>query len=241
MINFGEYTNENKREHNPNWPYIPNHPYRILIIGGSVSGKTNALLNLIQNQQDIDKIYLYAKDPYEDKYQLLINKRESTGLKYFNDPKAFIEYSNDMSDVYKNINNYNPDKDNKILIVFDDMIADMIQNKKLNSVVTELFIRCRKLNISLVFISQSYFKVPKDVRNNSTHFFIMKIPNKRELQQIAINHSSDINTKDFIEIYRKCTDKLYSFLVIDTTLPSNNSLRFRKNLNITNDDYQRSN
>ena len=90
--------------------------------------------------------------------------------------------------------------------------------------------------ISLVFISQSYFKVPKDVGNNSTHLFIMKIPNKRELQQIGINHSSDINTKNVIEIYRKCTDKPYSFLVIDTTLPSNNPLRFRKNLNITNDD-----
>ena len=86
------------------------------------------------------------------------------------------------------------------------MVADMINNKKLNSIVTELFIRCRKLSISLVFISQSYFKVPKDVRNNSSHFFIMKIPNKRELEQIAINHSSDNNTKDFIEIYRKCTD-----------------------------------
>ena len=132
-------------------------------------------------------------------------------------------------------------KKNKVLIVFDDMIADMINNKKLNSIVTELFIRCRKLNISLVFISQSYFKVPKDVRNNSTHFFIMKIPNKRELMQIAINHSSDINTKDFIEVYRKCTDKPYPFLVIDTTLSSDNFLRFRKNFNITNDDYQRSN
>ena len=117
----------------------------------------------------------------------------------------------------------------------------MINNKKLNSIVTELAERCRKLNISLLFISQSYFKVPKDVRNNSTHFFIMKIPNKRELMQIAINHSSDINTKDFIEIYRKCTDKPYSFLVIDTTLSSSNPLRFRKNLNITNDDYHRSN
>ena len=114
----------------------------------------------------------------------------------------------------------------------------MINNKKLNLIVTELFIRDGKLNISLIFITQSYFKVTKDVRNNSTHFFIMKIPNKRELQQIAINYSSDINTKDFIEIYRKCTNKPYSFLVIDTTLPSNNSLRFRKNLNITNDDYQ---
>ena len=124
----------------------------------------------------------------------------------------------------------------KYFYVFDDMIADMINNRKLNSIVTELFIRDRKLNISLVFITQSYFQVPKDVRLNTTHFFIMKIPNKRELQQISINHSSDINTKDFINIYKKCTDKPYSFLVIDTTLPSNNPLRFRKNLNITNDD-----
>ena len=127
--------------------------YRILIIGGSGSGKTNALLNLINNQPDIDKIYMYAKDPYEAKYQFLINKRESTGLNHFNDPKAFIEYSNDMHDVYKNIDEYNPDKENKILIVFDDMIADMIHNKKLNSIVTKLFIRGRKLNISLVFIT----------------------------------------------------------------------------------------
>ena len=130
----------------------------------------------------------------------------------------------------KNIDDYNPDKENKILIVFDDMIADMIHNKKLNSIVTELFIRGRKLNISLVFITQSYFKVPKDVRLNTSHFFIAKIPNKRELQQIAINHSSDINTKDFANIYRKCTAEPYSFLVNDTTLASNNPLRFRKNL-----------
>ena len=241
MINFDEYANENKKEHNLNWPYIPDRPYKILIIGASGTGKTNALLKLINNQQDIDKIYLYAKDPYEEEYQYLINKRERVGINHLNDPKAFIEYSNDMHKVYKNIDNYNPDKENKILIVFDDMIADMINNKKLNSIATELFIRGRKLNISLIFITQSYFKVPKDVRNNSTHFFIMKISNKRKLMQIAINHSSDINTKDFIEIYRKWTDKPYSFLVIDTTLPSNNSLRFRKNLNITNDDYQQSN
>ena len=192
---------------------------------------------MINNQQDIDKIYLYAEDPYEDKYQYLINKRERVGINHFNDPKAFIEYSNDMH-VYRNIDNYNLNKENKILIVFDDMIADMINNKKLHLIVTELFIRSRKLNISFIFITQSYFKVPKDVRNNSTHFFIMKIPNKRELMQIAINHSSDINTKDFIDIYGKCTDKPYLFLVIDTTLPSNIPLRFRKNLNITNDDNQ---
>ena len=236
MINFDEYTNKNKKAHNLNWPYIPDHPYRILIIEGLGTGKTNALLNLINNQQDIDKIYLSAKDPCEDKCQYLINIRESVGLKHFNDPKAFIEYSNDMNVVYKNIDTYNLNKENKILIAFDDMIADIISNKKLNSIVTELFIRCRKLNTSLVFTSQSYFKVPKDVRNNNAHSLIMKIPNKRELQQIAINHSSDINTKYFINIYKKCTDKSYSFLVIDTTLPSNNPLRFRKNLNITNDD-----
>ena len=110
-----------------------------------------------------------------------------------------------MYDVYESINNYNPDKENKILIVFVDMIADMINNKKINSIVTELFYRGRKQNISLVFITQSYFKVPIDVRLNTTHFFAMKIPNKRELQQIAINHSSDINTKNFVNIYKKCT------------------------------------
>ena len=231
MINFDNYMNENKIEHNENWSYIPDKPYRILIIGGSVSGKINILLNLIEKQQsDIDKIYLSANDPYEAKYQYLINKREGVGIDHFNDPKAFIEYSNDMHDVYKNIDDYNPDKENKILIVFDDMIADMINNKKLNSIVTELFIRGRKLNISLVFITQSYFKVPKDVRLNTSHFFIAKIPNKRELQQIAINHSSDINTKDFANIYRKCTAEPYSFLVNDTTLASDNPLRFRKNL-----------
>ena len=204
MVNFDNYTNENKTEHNLEWPYTPDHPYRILIIGGSGFGKTTALLNLIENQPDIDKIYLYAKDPYESKYQYLINKREGVGINHFNDPKAFIEYSNDMCNVYKNIYEYNIDKERKILIVFDDMIADMINNKKLNSIVTELFIRGRKLNISLVFITQSYFKVPKDVRLNTSHFFIAKIPNNRELQQIAINNSSDINTKDFANIHRKC-------------------------------------
>ena len=230
MINFDDYTNENIIEHNSMWPYIPDHPYRILVIGGSGSGKTNALLNLINNQPDIDKIYLYAKESYEKKYQYLINQREEVGLNHFNDPKAFMEYSNDMQHVYQNIEDYNPIKKCKTLIVFDDLIADMINNNKLNPVVTELFIRGRKLNISIVFITQSYFKLPKDVRLNSTHFFIMKIPNKRELQQIALNHSSDINFKDFMNIYKKCTTEPYSFLVNDTTLSSDNPLRFRKNL-----------
>ena len=196
MINFDDYTNENKTEHNENWPYLHDKPYRILITGGSGSGKTNALLNLIGNQPDINKIYLYPKDPYETKYPYLINKIESVGINHFSNPKAFID---------KNINYYNPYKENKMLIVFDYMIADMINNKKLNSIVIELFIRGRKLNISLVFIRQSYFKVPKDVKLNTTHFFIAKIPNKRELQQIETNHSSDISTKDFINIYKECT------------------------------------
>ena len=132
MINFDYYVNESKTRHNKNSPYIPDHPYRILITEGSGSGKTNLLLNLIENQPDIDKIYLYAKDPYEAKYQYLINKREGVGINHFNDPKAFIEYSNYMHDIYKNTDEYNPDKGNKILIVFDDMVADIIHDK-LNS------------------------------------------------------------------------------------------------------------
>ena len=120
-------------------------------------------------------------------------------------------YSNDIQDVYKNIEDYNPRKNRKVLTVFHHMVANMINNKKLNPIVTELFIRGMKLNISIVFIIQSYSKVPEDVRLNSTHFFIMKIPNKRELQQIALNHSSDIDFKDLMKIYRKCTEKTVFF------------------------------
>ena len=135
---------------------------------------------------------MYAKDPYEAKYQYLINIREKVGTDHYDDLTAYIEYLNDMHDVYANIDEYNPDIENKILLVFDDMIADLINNRKLDSIVAKLFIRGRKLNISLVFITQSYFKVPKDVRLNTSHFFIAKILNKRELQQIAINHSYQI-------------------------------------------------
>ena len=141
-------------------------------------------MNLTNNQPDIDKIYLYTKHLYEAKYQFLIIKRESTGLKHFNDPKAFIEYSNDIQDVYKNIGEYNTDKERKILIVFDDMIADMINNKKLNSIVTELFIRVRKLNFSLVFIAQSSFKVPKDVKLNTTQFLSQKFQAKENFNKL---------------------------------------------------------
>ena len=118
--------------------------------------------------------YVYAKDPYEKNYQYLINILEKVSLKPFNDPEAFIEYSNDMQDVYKNIDEYNIDKERKILIAFGDMIADTIINKNLNSIVTELFIRGRKLKFSLAFITQSYFKVSKDVRLNTTNFFYHK-------------------------------------------------------------------
>ena len=135
-----------------------------------------------------------------------------------------------MDDVYENINDYNPIRKRKKLIVFDDMIADIMTNKRFQAIIKELFIRCRKLNISLAFITQSYFSVPKDVRINSTHYLTMKINNKRELQNIAINHHADINYQDFMKIYRECTKQPYNFLTLDTTLPTGNPLRFRKQL-----------
>ena len=134
MINLDSITNENNKEHNEKWPYIPDHPYRILIIGGSGSGKTNALLNLIKEQDDIDKIYLYAKGFSEPKYQFLIKKREDVGIKYCNYPNAFIECSNTMDDFYENIDDYNPSRKRKILIVFDDMIAEIMSNKKFQAI-----------------------------------------------------------------------------------------------------------
>ena len=199
-----------------------------MIIGGSGSGKTNGLINLINEQDDIDKIYLYARDLSELKYEILIKNRENVGIKHFDDPNAFIECSNTMDDVYENINDYNPNRKIKILVVFDDMIADIMTNKKFQAIIKELFVRCRKLNISLVFITQSYFSVPKDVRLNSTHYLIMKINNKRELQNIAINHSANIDYNDFIKIYRKCTIKPFNFLTIDTTLPASNPVSLEK-------------
>ena len=154
------------------------------------------------------------------------------GIKNLDDPSAFIEYSNTMDDIYSNIDDYNPKRKRKILVVFDDVIADIITNKRFQAIIEELFIRCRiisLLNISLVFITQYYFRVPKDVRLNSTHFLIMKIHNKRELQQIAIDHSPDIDYKDFLRIYRNCTNGPYSFLTIDTALPADNPMGLRKN------------
>ena len=141
----------------------------------------------------------------ETKYQFLINKLEDVGIKHLNDPKTFIEYSNTIDNVYNNINDYNPNRKIKILIAFDDMIADIMANKKFQAIIKNLFIRCRKLNISLVFITQSYFSVLKEVRSNSTHYLIMKVHNERKLKYIAINHSKDIDYKDFMNIYKNCS------------------------------------
>ena len=123
-----------------------------------------------------------------------------------------------MNDIYKSVEEYNPNKEQKILIVFDDMIADMLSNKKINP--AELYIRQRKTNIFLAFITQSFFAVQKNIRINSTSYFVMKIPNKRDLQQITFNHSSDVDFQEFMNLYKKCTEKLNSVLVIDTTLAS---------------------
>ena len=204
----------------------------MLLIGPSRSGKTNALLNLIQKQNNsnsVDKIYLYAIDLSEPKYQFLIERRVNAGIKNNNDPFAFTEYSNTMDDVYSNIDDYNPKRKRKILIMFDDMIADIMKNKNFQAIIKELFIRCRKLNISLVFITHSYFKTPKDVRLNSTHYLIIKIHNRKELQNIAIDHSADTDYKDFLRIYRNCTKRPYSFLTTDTTLSADDPTRFSKN------------
>ena len=162
---------------------------------GSGSGKTITLLNLTNEQNDIDKIYLYTRDLNERKYKILVKKCKDAGIKHLNDPSAFIEYSNTMDDVYENIHDYNLNRKIKTGIIFDDMIADIMTNKWFQAIIKELFIRCRKLNISLVSITQSCFSVPKHVRLNSTHFLIMKISNKRELQNISINHSADIANK----------------------------------------------
>ena len=171
---------------------------------------------------------MYAKDLNEPKYQFLIKKREDVEIKHLNDPKAFIEYSKCMDDVYNNINDYNPNRRRKVLIVFDGKIADIMTNKKYQAIIKELLIRCRNLSISLVFITQSYSSVPKEVRLNATHYLIMRIHNKRELQKIATNHSADIDYEDFMKICGKCTSEPNMFLTIDTTLSVDDSLRFRK-------------
>ena len=169
----------------------------MIIIGPSVSGKTNTLLHLIARLHPIDKSYLYAQDLSEPKYEYLIKNREQAGIKNLQDPKAFIEYSDDMNDVYSDINNYNKKRDQKVLLVFDDMIADIEYNKDFKRTIKELFYRARKLSVSIVFITQSYFRALKDSRLNSKHYILMKIGNKKELKNIAEEKSGNLDYKDF--------------------------------------------
>ena len=214
MLNLDAIANKNNKDDDKNWPY------RILIIRPSGSGKNNALLNLIQIQNSNNPICLYAKDLSEPKYKFLIKKRVNAGIKNYNDPTEFTEYSNAMDDGFSNIDDYNPKRKRKILTVFDDMISDIMTNKRFQAIIKELFIRCRNLNISIVFITHSYFSVSKEARLNSTHHLIMKINNRKDLKQIAIDHSAGIDYKDFLKIYRNCTNERYSFLNIDVHNPS---------------------
>ena len=210
MLNLDDIVSNKKENKDHNWPF------RMLIIGLSGPCKTNTLLHLINNFHPIDKIYLYAKDTDEKNYEYLINKREQAAIKNLNDPHAFIEYSSDMNDVLDDINNYNKNRDKKVLIIFDDMIADIMRSEKLQAIVKELFITCRKLNISIVFITQSYFRTPKDTRLNSTHYILMKIGNKKELKSTAEKNSGHLDFKDFLKIYNHCTKEPYSFMLLDT-------------------------
>ena len=158
MINLDSITNKNKKEHNEKWSYIPDHLYRVIIVGCSGSGKTNTFLDLIKEQDYHDviyKIYLHARDLSQPKYKFWIKKREDAGIKHVNNPNAFIVCSNTIGDFYEDIDNYNPKREKKVLIVFDDMIAYIMGSKKVQTIIKELFIRCRKLNISLAFITQS--------------------------------------------------------------------------------------
>ena len=221
MLNLDNIVN-NKKENKDN-----NLPFRMLIIGASGSGKTNTLLHLINNLHPIDKIYLYTKDIHKPKYEYLINKREKAGIKNLDDPKAFIEYSDDMDDVLDDINNYNKNRDKKVLIVFDDMIADIEYNKNFKRIIKELFYRARKINVSIVFITQSYFRALKDARLNSMHYILMKINNKKELKRIAEEKSGHLDCKDFLKIYNYCTRKPYSFILIDTRPTA--TIPFKKN------------
>ena len=227
LDNIASNKNENKDTTGSSSSERNNWPFRMLIIGPSGSGKTNTLLHLINNLHPIDKIYLYAKDINEPKYEYLINKREQAGIKSLNDTHAFIEYSDDMDNVL-DINNYNKNRDKKkVLILFDDMIADIEYNKNLKRIIKELFYRARKINVSIVFITQSYFRALKDARLNSTHYILMKIGNKKELKRIAEEKSGHLDYKDFLKIYNYCTREPYSFMLIDTRPTA--SITFKKN------------
>ena len=189
MLNLDNIINSKYQNEDEDWPF------RMLIIGPSGYGKTSVLLHLIKNlhaTHPVDNI-IYAKDLGEPKYEFLINDRRNAGIRHLNDPTAFIEYSNDMNDVYTDINDHNKKRENRVLIVFDDMIADIESNKKFKEIIKELFYRCRKLSISIAFITQSNFRALKDARLNSTYYVVMKIDNKKELKRIAEETAGNIS------------------------------------------------
>ena len=234
LDNIVSNKNENKDTTGSSFLELNNWPFRMLIIGPSGSGKTNTLLHLINNLHPIDKIYLYPKDINEPKYEYLINKREQAVIKNLNEPLySFIEYSDDMDDVLDDINNYNENRDKKVLMVFDDMIADIEYNKNFNRIIKEPFYRARKINVSVVFITQSFFRALKDARLNSTYYILMKTGNKKELKIIAGEKSGHLDYKDFLKIYNYCTREPYSFMLIDTRPTA--SVTFKKNFDETID------
>ena len=222
MLNLDDIVGNKKESKDNNWPL------RMLVIGPSGSGKTNTLLHLINNLHPIDKIYFYTKDINEKKYKYLINIREQAGTKNLDDAHAFIEYSNDMDDVLDDINNYNKNRDKKVLIIFDDMIADIECNKNFKRIIQELFYRARKINVSIVFITQSYFRALKDARLNSMHYILMRIGNKKELKSIAEEKSGHLDYKDFLKMYNYCMKEPYSFMTIDAR-PTAATIPFKKN------------
>ena len=228
LDNIVSNKNENKDTTGSSFLELNNWPFRMLIIGPSDSGKTNTLLHLINNLHSIDKIYLYPKDINEPKYEYLINKREQAVIKNLNEPLySFIEYLDDMDDVLDDINNYNENRDKKVLMVFDDMIADIEYNKNFNRIIKELFYRAPKINVSIVFITQSYFRALKDARLNGTYYILVKTGNKKELKRIAEEKSDHLDYKDFLKIYNYCTREPYSFMLIDTRPIA--SVTFKKN------------
>ena len=212
MINF-DLVNNNIKNNNTNNIYSYTHPFRTLIISPSGSGKTN-LLRDINEREDIDKIYLFARDLNEHKYELLINTRKKGGINHYNDENEFIESFDSMDDVFFNIDDFNIDRKRKVVIVFDDMIPDIVTNKNYQQVIKELFMRSRKINIYLIILS--FFSIPK----NNTY----------ELNNIASSFCCDIERRDFLKLYRKHTDEQYSFFTTDTTLNSNNDLKYRKTI-----------
>ena len=215
--------------HNPNWPYVPHCPYKVLVIGGSGSGKTNVLLNLINDQPpDIDKITYMSKIHLNQSISCLLMKKKKVGIEKQKVPKQLIDYSLTVNDDYENLEGCNRTEKRIVLIVFDDIIEDMESNKELTPIVIEFFFRRRKLNIGLAFISQSSFKVPEAVKLNATHYFTKKVPKKGELQQIASNHLSEIDFKDFMKLCKHCIKQLHSISLNGKTLPLDHPSRFWK-------------